>query len=266
MSKYQIIPKPGSKVKLDRFDPDFHDEMDKDVARNETDHLREKLDLLQERLYAEGKQALLCVFQAMDTGGKDGVIEKVFEGINPQGARVTSFKVPTPEELSHDFLWRVHQHVPPKGYIGIFNRSHYEEVLVVRVNELAPKKVWKKHYDHINEFERLLSDSGTRILKFYLHINKAEQKQRMLDRLADPDKHWKFSMGDLPVRERWDDYMSAYEDLLERCTWNMRRYVETQLITSGIATVVMRAIVGALEDMDPHPQPEEGLDVLVIPD
>lgn len=268
MSDYLLIPKSGSKVKLKRYDPDYHEDYDKETAQAETDRLREKLDVLQERLYAESQQSLLCIFQAMDTGGKDGVIEKVFEGINPQGAHVTGFKVPTPEELAHDFLWRIHQHTPSRGYIGIFNRSHYEQVLVVRVNELAPKKVWKKHYDQINDFERLLADSGTRILKFYLHISKDEQKQRLLDRLADPEKRWKFSIGDLPVRERWDDYMQAYEDLLERCN---TQYAPWFIVPANHKwyrdLVVMRAIVGALENMNPQfPQPEEGLDKVVIPD
>lgn len=268
MSGNQHVPKPGSSVKLKAIDPDFHGNYDKEGAREETERLRDKLGNLQERLYAEGKQALLCVFQAMDTGGKDGVIEKVFEGINPQGARVAAFKVPTPEELSHDFLWRVHEKAPPKGYIGIFNRSHYEEVLVVRVNELVPKKVWEKHYDHINDFERLLADSGTRILKFYLHISKDEQKQRLLARLADPEKRWKFSMGDLPVRERWDDYSAAYETLLERCNTD---YAPWYIVPANNKwyrdLVVIRAIVDTLEDMNPQfPQPEEGIDNVVIPD
>src|SRR5262249_54774380 len=147
---------------------------------------------LQERLYAQNTQSLLIVLQAMDAGGKDGTIKHVFDSVNPQGVQVTSFKTPTSEELSHDFLWRIHHHAPPKGYIGIFNRSHYENVLIVRVNKLESRSTWKQHYDQINDFERLLAESGTRILKFYLHIDKDEQKKRFEERLTQPQKLWKF--------------------------------------------------------------------------
>src|SRR5262245_11975324 len=174
--KQPLQPPVESRVRLKDFDPNEHGDYDKQSAREEEVKLQVKMESLQDKLYAEGKQALLIVLQAMDAGGKDGTIRKVFEPINPQGVQVTSFKEPTPLELSHDFLWRIHQHAPPKGYIGIFNRSHYEEVLIVRVNNLVPKATWESYYDHINSFERLLADSGTRILKFYLHISKEEQK------------------------------------------------------------------------------------------
>ncbi len=264
----QYIPKPGSKVDLSDYDPDDHGGYEKEAAIAETDRLQEKLIALQEKLYAESKQSLLVVLQAMDTGGKDGTIKKVFEGVNPLGVRVASFKVPTPDELARDFLWRVHQQVPPKGFIGIFNRSHYEEVLVVRVNGLKPEAVWKRHYDHINQFERLLADSGTRILKFYLHISKDEQKERLQARLDDPEKRWKFSLGDLPVREKWTDYMQAYEELLERCN---TEYAPWHIVPANRKwyrdLVVTRAIVETVEAMNPQfPQPEEGLDTVVIPD
>jgi PPK2 family polyphosphate:nucleotide phosphotransferase len=213
----KFAPKPGKKIHLKDYDPDFHGDFVKETAVAETFHLQQKLADLQEKLYAQASQSLLLVLQAMDTGGKDGTIKKVFEGINPQGVRVTAFKAPTANELAQDFLWRVHPHVPPKGYIGIFNRSHYEDVLVVRVNNLVPKKAWEKRYDHINNFERLLADSGTRILKFYLHISKDEQKKRLQSRLDHPDKNWKFATGDLPVRQQWDAYMEAYEAALTRC-------------------------------------------------
>lgn len=263
-----FVPEPGSKVKLQDYDPDFRGGYGKAEAVAETDQLQEKLETLQERLYAENKQALLIVLQAMDAGGKDGTIRKVFEGINPQGVRVTSFKVPSAEELAHDFLWRIHQHVPPKGYIGIFNRSHYEDVLVVRVNELAPKDVWMRRYDHINDFERLLADSGTRVLKFFLHISKDEQKKRFEERLGNPEKHWKFSMGDLPVRERWNDYMQAYEDVLSRCNTD---YAPWHIVPANYKWyrdfIITKAIVQTLEDMNPaYPAPEPDLDKVVIPD
>ncbi len=266
--KNHLVPKSGSKVKLQDYDPDFRGDYDKAKAVAETDQLQDKLENLQERLYAENKQSLLIVFQAMDAGGKDGTIGKVFEGINPMGVRVASFKVPSAEELAHDFLWRIHQQVPPKGYIGIFNRSHYEQVLVVRVNALEPKEVWKRHYDQINEFERLLADSGTRVMKFFLHISKDEQKKRFEDRLKDPEKHWKFSMGDLPVRERWNDYMKAYEDAISRCNTD---YAPWHIVPANTKwyrdLVVTKAIVQTLEDMNPaYPAPEPDLDKVVIPD
>ncbi|HEY7116234.1 MAG TPA: PPK2 family polyphosphate kinase, partial [Tepidisphaeraceae bacterium] len=177
-----------------------------------------KLDQLQEVLYAQSKFALLIVFQAMDAGGKDGAIEHIFSGVNPQGCSVTSFKVPSHLELAHDYLWRYHQAVPHKGMIGIFNRSHYEAVLVERVKEIVPKKVWSARYEQINEFEGMLADENTAILKFYLHISKDEQKDRLQARIDDPKKNWKFNPGDLEERQRWDDYMAAFQDALENCS------------------------------------------------
>jgi PPK2 family polyphosphate:nucleotide phosphotransferase len=267
VAKYKVSPKPGSAVNLKQYDPNYH-ESDEQDAEAELAKLKAKMESLQQKLYAEGKQSLLVVFQAMDTGGKDGAIKKVFEGVNPQGVRVISFKAPTPEELAHDFLWRVHQYAPPCGYIGIFNRSHYEDVLVVRVNNLVPKAVWKTRYETINQFEQLLAANGTRILKFYLHISKDEQKERLLARLGDPKKQWKFSMSDLPVRNQWDDYMKAYEALLERCNTD---YAPWHIIPANHKwhrdLVVARTIVATLEDMNPKfPAPEEGLDKVEIPD
>ncbi len=268
MAKYKVTPKSGSSVKLQQYDPGFHADVDEASADAEVAKLKNKIEKLQERLYAEGKQSLLIVFQAMDTGGKDGVIRSVFSGVNPLGVQVTSFKAPTAEELAHDFLWRVHKHTPAKGYIGVFNRSHYEDVLVVRVNNLVPKAVWKERYDHINNFEANLAASGTRILKFYLHISKKEQKKRLLARLADPKKHWKFSTGDLPVREQWDAYMEAYEAALERCNISIAPW---HIVPSNHKwyrdLVVAKAIVAELEDMNPqYPPPEAGLESIVVPD
>lgn len=268
MSDPVIVPQPLSSIQLKDFDPDAHGDRDKQEVIAATDQLQEKMQALQERLYAESKQSVLIVLQAMDTGGKDGTIRKVFEGINPAGVYVKAFKAPTPDELAHDFLWRVHPHAPAKGYIGIFNRSHYEDVLVVRVNNLVPKEIWKKRYDHINHFERLLVDGGTRVLKFYLHISKEEQKQRLQERLDTPEKNWKFSPGDLPVREQWDAYMEAYEALLERCNTD---YAPWHIVPANRKWyrdwVITRAIVKALEEMDPqYPPPAPGLDKIVIPD
>lgn len=263
-----ISPPPLSKVYLKEYDPDDTGGYDREAARAEEKVLEERLFRLQEMLWAERKQALLVIFQAMDAGGKDGAIRKVFSGVNPQGVTVTSFKTPTAEELAHDFLWRIHHHVPAKGYIGIFNRSQYEDVLIARVNHLVPPEVWQPRFDQINAFEALLASSGTRILKFFLHISKAEQKKRFEDRLNDPEKRWKFSLGDLAVREKWDDYMNAYEDVLSRCNttaapWFIvpanRKWYRDLLVT--------RVIVETLEAMQPRfPEPEAGLDDIVIPD
>lgn len=191
---------------------------DRDAAEAEFEELRIELVELQRRLYAEGKRKLLIVLQARDAGGKDGTIRKITQGVNPQGVRVTSFKAPSTKELAHDFLWRIHKAVPAIGMIGIFNRSHYEDVLVVRVHDIVPESVWRPRFEAINQFEKMLSLSGTTILKFYLHISKKEQKERFEDRLNDPAKHWKFSMDDLAKREMWDEYTPAYEDMINKCT------------------------------------------------
>ncbi len=269
MSKKDLFsPKPGTKIDLNDCDPDFHETYDKDTARAEVDRLQTQMQEWQERLYAEGQQSLLIVFQAMDTGGKDGVIKKVFSGVNPAGVYVAAFKAPTPTELAHDFLWRVHPHTPGKGYIGIFNRSHYEDVLIARVNQLVPEKVWRARYEHINAFERLIADSGTRILKFYLHISKDEQKERLQARLDKADKNWKFSIGDLPVRERWNDYMAAYEDALTQCNTDYAPWFIVPANHKWYRDLfVTRVILNTLADMNPqYPPPEAGLDSVVIPD
>ncbi len=211
------VPLKG-KIKLKDYDPNDSKLFDgnKKDGKEALQKLNAELELLQEQLYAEGKHRLLIILQAMDTGGKDGAIRAVFEGVNPQGVKVASFKTPTPVELAHDYLWRVHQQTPGKGEIVIFNRSQYEDVLVVRVHNLAPEEVWSKRYQHIREFERLLADEGTTILKFYLHIDLEEQAERFLARVEDPTKQWKFNPGDLDERARWDDYMKAYEDMLNQ--------------------------------------------------
>jgi len=268
MSEQLIRPEAHQKILLSQFEPDYKAGMSKKDAREETKDLLARLEELQTVLYAQSKYSLLIVLQAMDAGGKDGTIKHVFSGVNPQGFRIANFKAPTPQELSHDFLWRIHQRVPPKGYIGIFNRSHYEDVLIARVNKLVPKSVWEKRYDDINAFEKLLAESGMTILKFYLHIDKDEQKERFQERLDDPSKHWKFSIGDLPVREKWDEYMRAYEDAISYCNteyapWHIipanRKWFRNYIIT--------KTIVDALEAMPlEYPPAEEGLDKVVIPD
>ena len=191
---------------------------DDDELKQETKRLLKQLGELQARLYADKRYALLVVLQARDAGGKDGTVRRVFGACNPSGCSVTSFRVPTPLELEHDYLWRVHQAVPPRGILGIFNRSHYEDVLVVRVRELAPKEVWSKRYDQINEFERMLDDNRVKILKFFLHISRDEQGKRMRDRLSDPTENWKFRAGDLEDRALWDEYTKAYRDAVRLCS------------------------------------------------
>jgi PPK2 family polyphosphate:nucleotide phosphotransferase len=190
----------------------------KEEARDLFKKQQKRLSELQERLYADGKQALLVIFQAMDAGGKDGCIANVVGSFDPQGVNVSSFKAPTAQELAHDFLWRIHQKTPAKGMIGVFNRSHYEDVLVVRVKELVPETVWSKRYELINAFERTLSEAGTQIVKVYLHIDKNMQKKRLQERLDDPTKQWKLSPSDLKEREKWDDYMTAFGAVFEQCS------------------------------------------------
>lgn len=247
---------------------DLHGDVDKEAAKAMTKLERKRIRELQERLYAEHEQSLLVIFQATDTGGKDSTTRRVFKGVNPQGVRVWSFKAPSEEELDRDFLWRIHQHTPAKGMINIFNRSQYEDVLVVRVKKLVPDQVWQGRYELINHFEQLLAENGTRILKFFLNISKDEQKARLQDRLDEPEKHWKFNSGDLAERELWDDYQEAYEAAIrqtstERAPWyavpaNHKWYRDL---------VVARAIRRTLEEMNPQfPPPEEGLDAITIPD
>ena len=214
----KLIIAPGTRVHLDDFHPNntfgFVDgpRTDAKLAR-----VLKRLDHLQDILYAEKKRALLIVLQGMDASGKDGTIRHVMRGVTPQGCYVTSFKKPTAEELAHDYLWRVHKAMPEKGMIGIFNRSHYEDVLAVRVHKLAPKKIWKQRYDQINAFEKTLSENNIKILKFFLHISKKEQKQRLEERLTNPHKLWKFSEEDLVDRKYWDQFMEAYEDAFASC-------------------------------------------------
>ncbi len=214
----QYLVKPETKVKLSKWDPndtgDFKGGKKEGLA--ELEKLNGKLEELQEILFAEHKHKVLIVLQAMDTGGKDGTIRRVFDGVNPAGVRVAPFKAPTPEELDHDYLWRVHKVVPGKGEMVIFNRSHYEDVLVVRVHNIVPPEIWNKRFDQINDFERNLAENGTTILKFYLHIDLDEQKERLQARLDDPTKRWKFRLGDLEERKLWPEYMKAFEDVLSK--------------------------------------------------
>lgn len=216
LDSYRIGPE--DRVNLKKFAPDDDGGWDKDKGQAEFQKLHERLIELEALLYAEGKHALLVVLQGMDTSGKDSTTRAVFSGLNPASVDVVSFKVPTEEERGHDFLWRIHQHCPRRGQLVIFNRSHYEDVIVVRVKKLVDEKRWKARFDHINAWERLLSDEGTIVRKFFLHISKDYQKERLQKRLDDTTKNWKFQPGDLVERRSWDEYQAAYEDALARCS------------------------------------------------
>ncbi|HBL29626.1 MAG TPA: polyphosphate kinase [Acidobacteria bacterium] len=266
LKRYRI--EPGEKVDLSRHPPgDTAGAKDgREAAEEKALELNERLEVLQERLWAEQKHAVLVVLQGMDTSGKDGVIRKVFEGVNPLGVRVAAFKAPTEEELAHDFLWRVHSRVPGRGEIVIFNRSHYEDVLVPRVRQLVPEKVWKARYGQINDFEKLLAETGTTILKFFLHISKDEQKERLQERLDDPEKRWKFRKGDLDDRALWDDYTKAYEALLSRTS---TRHAPWWVIPADKKwyrdLVIGSVLVEALEKLDiRRPEPREDLTGVVV--
>jgi PPK2 family polyphosphate:nucleotide phosphotransferase len=206
------------RIKLKEFDPDYDAGLDRQEGEEKLAKLSAELTRLQELLYAASDHAVLVVLQGRDTSGKDGTIKTVMGPLNSLGCSVASFKVPTEKEMAHDFLWRIHQHTPAKGEITIFNRSHYEDVLVVRVHNLAPASVWRKRYDHINAFEKLLADTGTVILKFYLHISRREQEERLLEREQDRTKYWKLSAGDWKEREHWNTYTRAYEDAINQCS------------------------------------------------
>jgi PPK2 family polyphosphate:nucleotide phosphotransferase len=220
MSDYlkKLIVEPGSKIRLKHSDPGYHGKHEsRKSALPEIEKNLQKMEELQYLMYAENKHSLLIVLQALDAGGKDGVVRHVLTGMNPSGCVSVNFKQPTAEDLAHDFLWRVHPHVPARGSVAIFNRSHYEDVLVARVHGLVPEKVWSKRYDQINDFERLIStENNTTILKFFLHISKDEQLARFKKRLDDPARQWKISESDYKEREYWDDYIEAFEDALTK--------------------------------------------------
>ncbi len=211
--------KPGAVVTLKNLDPAFSDKHEKKKsAKHKIVKLQKRMDELQFQLYSEQKRSLLIILQALDAGGKDGVVRHVIGAMNPQGCRVVGFKEPSSEELAHDFLWRIEKATPRNGEVVVFNRSHYEDVLVVRVHNLVEKKIWSKRYDQINEFERRLTANGTHILKFFLHISKEEQLNRFKKRIDDPSRHWKISEADYSERVFWHDYESAYDDVLSKCS------------------------------------------------
>lgn len=251
---YKSLVSPGKGVKLADIDPrDISSFENEEWARAQLAEDAKAIDVLQDRLYAEGRRSLLVVLQGMDTSGKDGTVRGVFNETGPLGVSVTAFRAPSEEERAHDFLWRAHRVVPRRGTIGIFNRSHYEDVLVVKVRHLAQPKEIEQRYAQINAFEKMLSETGTTILKFMLHISKKEQKERLQERLDDPTKHWKFNPGDLEDRKSWDAFQDAYETMLEKCSkewapWHVipadRKWARNALIA--------RIVRATLEQMDPQ--------------
>ena len=255
-----LVAKPGDgRFRLVEIDPDATPGL-KAKHRAKADLARHKdiLFNLQERLYAERKRALLVVLQAMDTGGKDGTVTHVIGNMNPQAVLISSFKAPTPEEKRHGFLWRIRKRLPEKGYVGIFNRSHYEDVLVARVHNLAPPDVIERRYEKINAFERKLVRSGTRVVKFMLHISYDEQRQRLIDRLKNPDKHWKFSEHDIDERGYWDDYQSAYSMAVSRCSTEWAPWYVIPANDKDYRNWAVGSIlIAILEEMDPqYPRPK----------
>ena len=262
MNNYKI--KPNIKVKITNHDPKEKTCFDKTKREGKIEliKLNQRLAALQEQLFAEHKNQLLIVLQAMDTGGKDGVIRNVFDGVNPQGVKVASFKVPTQLELDHDYLWRIHQQVPGRGEIVIFNRSHYEDVLIVRVHNLVDEKIWKKRFEQINQFEKMLADEGATIVKFFLNISYDEQRKRLLDRIIEKDKNWKFNPGDLKERNLWGDYMQAYEDVLSKTSTSWAPWYIIPSDRKWYRNIIINKIlVDVLENMKmKYPEPEENLE------
>jgi PPK2 family polyphosphate:nucleotide phosphotransferase len=246
VAKHCIV-KPGSKLRLKRRDPADTFGKKRDDKRHQK--ILGRLRELQHLLYADKRYALLIILQALDAGGKDGTIRHVMSGVNPQGCEVVSFKAPSSEELAHDFLWRIHKCVPSRGNIGIFNRSHYEDVLVVRVHDLVPKEVWHRRYRQINDFERMLTDNGITILKLFLHISKEEQKRRFEARMRDSSRNWKLSLPDFEERQHWDNYTEAYEEVLHRCStewapWfiipSARKWLRDQMVAELVVEALDR--------------------------
>jgi PPK2 family polyphosphate:nucleotide phosphotransferase len=257
---------PGASLDLSKVDPSATHGHTKESAARELEAGFARLTDLQDRLWAEGKHRVLVVLQGIDAAGKDGTLRHVVGAFNPQGCPVTAFKVPSPEELAHDYLWRVHRRVPGKGEIGVFNRSHYEDVLVVRVHEIVPKRVWLRRYDQINAFEQLLVDEGTTILKFFLYIDRDEQKERFQARIDDPTKRWKFRLGDLDERKHWDDYIAAYEEALSRCSTADAPWYVIPSNRKWFRNLAVANILGdALEKLDPrYPEPAEDLTGVIV--
>jgi len=262
-----LAPPPLSEVRLKDFDPRYVDgDWDKESANEKVKQNVRVIDELAYRLYAENRRAVLLLLQGLDTSGKDGTIRNVTTGVNPLAFEIRSFKQPSAEELQHDFLWRIHKAQPARGRIGIFNRSHYEDVLIVRVHKLVPKTIWQGRYDRINDFERLLIENHITLIKCYLHISPEEQRERLEARLDDPTKRWKFSRLDLEERKFWDEYMEAYEDALSKCNTEHAPWHIVPADRKWYRNLVVSTLLReTLEKMDPKFPPEEpGLDEIVV--
>jgi len=262
----QLRVAPGSSVSLRSIDTDERFGWTKAEALDELERVKAQLDLLQQRLAAEGSRSVLLVLQAMDAAGKDGTVRVIASGMNPAGVRVTSFKAPAGPEVARDYLARVHAAVPERGEIGIFNRSHYEDVLVVRVKGLQPRSVWSKRYRHINEFERMLTDEGTSVVKCFLHVSRDEQRKRLQERVDDPEKRWKFRLGDLEDRRLWPRYQQAYEHALEQTStawapWHVVPADRNWVRNLCVAKILLRT----LERMAPQvPRPHDGIEGVIV--
>jgi PPK2 family polyphosphate:nucleotide phosphotransferase len=263
----KFLVEPGRKVRLEKIDPSYTGKHDshETAAPVIQKHLA-RLSKLQYLLYADADQSLLVVLQALDAAGKDGVVRHVFTAMNPQGTSVFGFKQPSKEEAAHDFLWRAHQRTPAQGEVVVFNRSHYEDVLVVRVHSIVPKKVWSKRYEQINAFERTLADEGTTIVKFFLYIDRDEQRARFQSRLDDPSKRWKFRLGDLDERKRWDDYIAAYEEALSKCSTDQAPWYVIPSNRKWFRNLAVAEILAdTLDDLKPrYPEPDEDLAGVVV--
>ncbi|HEY3163718.1 MAG TPA: polyphosphate kinase 2 family protein [Candidatus Limnocylindrales bacterium] len=257
---------PGAPFHLAGVDPDATYGRTREGAAEQLQAGLDRLSALQDRLWAEARHPVLVVLQGIDTAGKGGTLKHVMSAFQPAGCTVTSFKVPTTSELAHDYLWRVHARTPGKGEIGIFDRSHYEDVLIVRVHDIVPKAVWSKRYRQINEFERILTDEGTTIVKFFLWISRVEQRERLQARLDEPDKRWKFRLGDLEERKRWDDYVAAFDEALERCSTESAPWYVIPANKKWFRNLAVAEILGdTIEDLKPHyPDPPEDLTGVVV--
>jgi PPK2 family polyphosphate:nucleotide phosphotransferase len=259
--------KPGAAPRLDRRDPGFRPEgMDKAGGLELLADRTERIAALHDRLWAEGTRAVLLVLQGMDASGKDGTIKHVLARVNPQGCRVVTFRVPTVTELAHDYLWRVHAACPARGELGVFNRSHYEDVVAARVRRLVPEGVWSRRYEHIRGFERMLVDEGTTIVKVFLHLSKEEQRKELQERLDDPDKRWKFRLGDLDDRKLWDEFMAAYEDAIRETSTDWAPWHVVPADHNWVRNLaVAELLVETLERLSPKfPPPDPTLDGVTV--
>ncbi len=257
---------PGRAARIAERSTDDRLGLEKDDGEKRLDELVERIEELQYRLFAEARRSVLLVLQGLDASGKDGVVRRVFEGVNPTGVSVTSFRAPAGAELEHDYLWRIHRALPRRGTIGVFNRSHYEDVVAVRMYEIAPEAVWRPRYAHLREFERMLVDEGTTVLKVFLNVSRGEQRARFQERIDDPGKRWKFRRDDLKVRERFDEWVAAWEEAVNETTTEWAPWHIVPADHNWVKSLaVAELVVGALERIDPQfPDPEEGIEGMRI--